>query len=133
MPTTEAVQAWLTTATEVFGARQILILSNKPMAARIQWFATTYPEIRWIRAARKKPYPDGLLQICQQLNYQPQQVILADDRLLTGGLATCLAGTQFLYIQQPYVQISKRPVDELFFMSLRYLERLTIKVLNIFQ
>ena len=52
-----------------------------------------------------------------------ENLMLVDDRLLTGGLAACLANVPITYITRPYVHLSKRPLQELFFLMLRFLER----------
>lgn len=128
----DEMQSWLQGAVATFGIGQVFILSNNPLPARVQWLAEKQPEIQWVHAERKKPYPDGLEAVYAQTRYRKEQILLADDRLLTGGLSACLAGTNFLYISKPYTQLRKRPATELFFMSLRGLERTTLKVLRWF-
>jgi hypothetical protein len=60
------------------------------------------------------------------------QLMLIDDRLLTGVLAACLANVSVAYITYPYVQLSKRPLPEMFFMVLRSLERYLISLYSRF-
>lgn len=120
------VIVWLHQIQEHFLPDNIFILSNKPSAARQQFFEEHFPGIRFIKGVRKKPYPDGLEAIFKLKNLslkQRQQVALIDDRLLTGMLATCIAGCQGLYIDSPYTQFKVRPIEESFFQMLRYWER----------
>lgn len=114
----------LTRALELFGAEQVYLLSNKPSRERLNWFQQNVPGIVCIGGVRKKPFPDGLAQITQLGGYSPDEVALLDDRLLTGGLACFLAGTKFIYISNPYVDYSQRPVKECFFSLLRFTEKL---------
>ncbi len=114
---------WILDCLRVFGTAQVFVLSNKPMPIRIAHFAATYPGLRWVQAARKKPYPDGLQQVLAETGVPAPQVLLLDDRLLTGMLACCLAGTQGIYIRRPYVNWRHNPIREWFFMTLRGLER----------
>lgn len=129
-PRSEVI-AWLEAIQSALGAENIFILSNKPFRLRIQFFAERFPGIRFIRGVRKKPYPDGLeavFKIKALSITQRSHVVLIDDRLLTGMLATCIAGCQGIYIRKPYIQFSKRPIVESFFQLLRWLERRVFQV-----
>ncbi len=125
MPSPEA-ETWLRECVREFGPEQVFILSNKPLPERIAHFAAHYPGVRCIKDTRKKPYPDGLLAIIRLTGADPGQIMLLDDRLLTGALAACIAGVRTTYISRPYVNLGRRPASELFFMSLRGLERLAL-------
>lgn len=103
---------------------KIFILSNKPTEIRKQYFQKHYPEITFIKAVKKKPYPDGLNKIIELAQAKPEEVVLVDDRLLTGGLAAILANTQVIYIRKPFIGFAKRPIKELVFQCLRVAERL---------
>ena len=72
---------------------------------------------------RKKPYPDGLLKIAELSKAKPSKMLLIDDRLLTGVLATFIANTQAIWIKKPYVNLKKHWGSELLFVALRKLER----------
>jgi predicted HAD superfamily phosphohydrolase YqeG len=126
-PTLEC-QTWLQRCVEVFGAAQIFILSNKPLPSRIKYFAENFAGVRCIAGVRKKPYPDGLQQVIALSGRAPPQILLADDRLLTGVLAGCIAEVQVSYITQPYIQLRRRPVQESFFTFLRVSERLFVNL-----
>ncbi len=117
------VQQWLDHCVRQLGTERVFILSNKPRPERISWFKEQYPGLRFISGVRKKPYPDGLqaIQQCTQVPFQA--ILLVDDRLLTGVLAACIAQTQALHIRTPYVELSKHPVKESFFMLLRGIEK----------
>jgi len=122
-----AMCSWLKNCLTHFTPDQVFILSNCPSPARIQYFNATFPGIRFISGVQKKPYPDGLAKIIEIKQVGAHEVMLVDDRLLTGGLAACLAGTQVTYIQRPYIALAKRPIKELFFIILRRLEKHFIK------
>ncbi len=118
--------AWLARCGTVFGEERLFILSNKPSPERIDWFRSRFPGIRFIAGVRKKPYPDGLLTVIREASVRPDEVMLIDDRLLTGVLATCLAGTKIGYINAPYVNIGARPMQEFFFIVVRAVERMLL-------
>lgn len=126
VPTIEC-QRWLQQCVQIFGASQIFILSNKPLPQRIAYFATHFAGVRCIAKVRKKPYPDGLHQIIALTARSPQHILLADDRLLTGILAGCIAQVQVSYITRPYMQLRHRPLSESFFALLRVSERLLVR------
>lgn len=101
---------------------RIYILSNKPKAERQAFFAQYFPYVRFM-ISKKKPYPDGLLEIIQEEQVSAEQVVLIDDRLLTGGLASVLAKTGCIIIEKPYMALNKNWAYELLFIILRALER----------
>lgn len=115
---------WLKVAAEIFGEGRIYILSNKPMASRKAYFQKHFPNMTFIDGVRKKPYPDGLLKIIALSQMPAEAHVLVDDRLLTGILATQIAGTQGILISSPFQQLQKRFVQECFFSFLRFAERL---------
>jgi uncharacterized protein len=117
------LRPWLHDCIAVFGPEQVFILSNKPLPTRIEDFNRHYPGVRYILEVKKKPYPDGLQQIIAITQQPPDALMLVDDRLLTGGLAASIAQVPMTYITRPYVHFSQRPIQELFFMTLRFLER----------
>jgi len=119
---------WLQQCINTFGATQIFVLSNKPLASRIHYFQDHYAGIRYIAGIRKKPYPDGLQKIITLTNQPAKALMLVDDRLLTGILAACIMKVPAIYITKPYVNFLKRPVQELFFTSLRILERYLVQI-----
>ena len=122
------LRPWLRDCIALFGPEQVFVLSNKPLSIRIEEFNRHYPGVRYIAEVKKKPYPDGLQKIMAITGQPPEALMLVDDRLLTGGLAACIANVPMTYITRPYVRLSKRPVQELFFMILRFLERLPFSV-----
>lgn len=107
----------------LFGVERLFILSNKPTAQRLAYFAQHYPGLRVISGVRKKPYPDGLHEIMRLSAQQGKTVTLVDDRLLTGALAACIAGTQVIYIGKPFTNLAGHPFKEGFFMLLRLAEK----------
>lgn len=107
----------------IFGENNVYILSNQPLKAREEFFNANLPGIQFIYATRKKPYPDGLQQIIKTAACDAKQVALIDDRLLTGGLATCVAGTKMIYVNKPIQNFKKHFFEESFFHLLRVSER----------
>lgn len=112
---------WLVSCYEVFGKGHVFILSNKPTRSRAATFASYGIEV--IRAPRKKPYPDGLLYILSRTKVSPEELLLIDDRLLTGILAANIVGVQARWVTKPFINLAKRPLTELFFVVLRSFER----------
>ncbi|MCK5720216.1 MAG: HAD family hydrolase [Thiomargarita sp.] len=127
-PTSE-IQAWLQLCVNILGANNIFILSNKPLPARVNYFKQHYSGIRFITNVKKKPYPDGLEKVIQLTKQSPQNMMLVDDRLLTGCLAACIVDMPVTYITKPYRCFSKRLIKESFFASLRFSEYYLAKVL----
>lgn len=128
-PLPEAV-AWMQRCETVFGGDRIFILSNKPTDGRRQWFAEHFPAMRFISGVRKKPYPDGLNKTGQLAGVPLPQIMMIDDRLLTGCLAALVAGARPCYIRRPYVSFDHRPLAELFFWLLRAGERLFVRLIT---
>lgn len=127
---TPTIQQWLHHCLTTFGHEKIFLLSNKPLPERIVYFEQL--GVHCITGVKKKPYPDGLQQIMQLTQYPAHQIMLVDDRLLTGVLATCIAGTQVSYITQPYVDLRQRPFFEFIFISLRFIERRIVQLCGFF-
>jgi HAD superfamily phosphatase (TIGR01668 family) len=128
-PTPRAdVIAWLQDLTRAYAPHKIYILSNKPTFERAEFFAQHLPEIIFVKAKRKKPYPDGLEQILAMSGLSASQILLVDDRLLTGVLATLIAGTQACWITKPYVDLRARPLAEGGIMFLRWIERTALSI-----
>lgn len=122
----EEVYLWLQKFMQESPACRIFILSNKPTAVRVEYFQQHFPNIGFIIAKRKKPYPDGMEQIVEAAKVDAAKVLLVDDRLCTGILATCIAGTRALWITKPYINFKARPFAEAGFMFLRWLERILL-------
>ncbi|WP_119329195.1 YqeG family HAD IIIA-type phosphatase [Cysteiniphilum halobium] len=114
---------WLKSLTDKYSEHHIFILSNKPTAQRAQYFATHFPNIRFIDEVAKKPYPDGLLKIQELAPCKAHELVLVDDRLLTGCLACILAGSFPILVTNPYRNYARRPFQEGFFGLLRFIEK----------
>lgn len=106
----------------------LVVLSNKPNRQRIELLKKQLPAVEFIQGFRKKPYPDGLLSLMAARQLRPDQVLMIDDRILTGLLAACIAGCRGIIVLSPYRRLLKRPVVELFFECLRRAERLWLKM-----
>jgi uncharacterized protein len=128
-PLPEAIE-WMKRCEVVFGGDRIFILSNKPTEGRRQWFANRFPALRFISGVRKKPFPDGIKKTGALAGVPLSQILMIDDRLLTGCLAALAAGARPCYIRQPYVSFSYRPLAELFFMLLRRAERCFVTIIS---
>ncbi|MBK5275375.1 MAG: hypothetical protein JJE30_10035 [Desulfuromonadales bacterium] len=130
-PRPEAIK-WLKQCESIFGGERIFILSNKPTEGRRQWFAEHFPVIRFISGVRKKPFPDGLNKTGELARVPLSQILMVDDRLLTGCLAAIIAGARPCYIRRPYASFRHRPAAELFFMLLRRIERGFVRIAAFF-
>lgn len=107
-----------------YNENNIFIFSNKPNYKRISFFTKFFPKIRFIQGVSKKPYPEGLIKITNMLHCKAHSIAVIDDRILTGILASILAGCFPILITQPYKNYFHHPIQELFFGSLRYLEKI---------
>lgn len=125
MPLPEVVE-WLKKAVEVFSEERIVILSNRPVGPRVDWFRKKFPGIRFISGVRKKPYTDGIKKAGELMSVPLPSILMADDRLLTGCLAAILSGAVPFYVRKPFVRFGRNAHKELFFILLRYAERLFI-------
>ncbi|MES2204725.1 MAG: HAD family hydrolase [Pseudomonadota bacterium] len=112
----------LETAQTIFGDH-VYIFSNQPTPQRQAYFAEHFPKIQFL-VAKQKPYPDGLLSVIVKEQVSPEKVVLIDDRVLTGGLASVLAGTQCILIEKPYMCFYSNMLREILFISIRAIERL---------
>lgn len=117
---------WLDRCIGQFGGANVFILSNHPSPARIAFFRKRFASVRWLTGFRPKPYPDGLERAISLGNVAPREVLLVDDRLVTGALCACIAQIGVCYVRRPIVVLSKRTSRELFFMTLRGMERLLL-------
>jgi predicted HAD superfamily phosphohydrolase YqeG len=130
-PLPEAV-AWMKQCETIFGGDKIFILSNKPTDERRQWFAEHFPAMRFISGVRKKPYPDGIHKTGELADVPLSSILMVDDRLLTGCLAALVAGARPCYIRRPFVSFHYLPVAELFFRVLRVIERVYVRLVDLF-
>lgn len=118
------VMAWLERIRVAQLSHKVVILSNKPLPARIEFMKAHFPLIEFVLASAKKPYPDGLIQIMKERQLPADALVLVDDRLLTGMLASLGAGTRGLWVQYPYQDFKFAPIREAFFAILRGAETL---------
>jgi uncharacterized protein len=116
------VTAWLKKAIDVFG-QNIFILSNQPKPVRMAYFKENFPSVSFV-VAKKKPYPEGMQAIIKRAKVAGEQIVLVDDRLLTGGLACVLAKCQCLLVTKPFHDFKHHFFYELLFTGLRIVERL---------
>ena len=104
----------------------MFVLSNNPSPERVAFFKNTYPEIEFVVAKRKKPFPQGLDSICASHTLDPSRVVIVDDRLLTGVLAAANAGVNAILIKNPYTDFTSNLFKELLFASFRFMDKLFI-------
>ncbi|MCX7123807.1 MAG: HAD hydrolase-like protein [Gammaproteobacteria bacterium] len=123
-----AIELWLKNLSNDWKG-QIFILSNKPFQEREHYFKTYFPEIQFIKNVAKKPYPDGLNKITLLAQCESQEVLMIDDRLLTGMLAASISGTKGLLLNPALKKPGLHP-HELFFALLRRLDRFLIGVIS---
>ena len=119
-------EAWLTRCAAIFGEDKLFILSNKPTQERKEWFERHFPAIRFISGVRKKPFPDGLKKIGELARVPLTDILMVDDRLLTGCLGAVNAGARPCYIRRPFISFSRNTAAEIFFMLLRSTERVFV-------
>lgn len=117
---------WLQEFSRRYAPHKIYVLSNKPNPERITYFQDHFPSIEFVKAARKKPYPDGMVQIENLAGLPAAQIMIVDDRLCTGILAAIITGAQGCWITVPYINLRGRFFAELGFIILRWLERVLI-------
>jgi predicted HAD superfamily phosphohydrolase YqeG len=128
---TAAVYTWLTHFAQIWSG-EIFILSNKPNATRQAFFQDHFPRIGFIAGVAKKPYPEGLTKICALTGRPGTEVLMIDDRLLTGILAACLANTKALLLSRPLKNFGgKQGLHEFFFSCLRGIDWLWLNVLRV--
>ena len=118
---------WLDEMYQHFQA-QLFIFSNKPLASRAHFFQTRYPKIEFIKNVAKKPFPDGLNLIRTKTGLSGAQILLCDDRLLTGILAAELAEIKAFWVTEPCRNFIGRFWHELFFTLLRFLDKNFIRL-----
>ena len=122
------IRKWLTVALKTFPNRTYL-LSNNPKRKRFMWLQKNFPHLHLLAGVRKKPYPDGLNEIIKHSKVRPKEVILVDDRLLTGVLATINAKTRVMYISNPEMHhFSRFFLQECLFSILRFMEKIYFKL-----
>lgn len=126
----DEVAQWLQECCRVLGPEKIVILSNRPTEGRRAMLEQRFPGIRLISGVRKKPYPDGLKKTGELTGVPLSAILMADDRLLTGCLAALLTGAIPFYVRAPFVRLRGNLRKELFFMALRSLERLYVRLIH---
>ncbi|HRE30992.1 MAG TPA: hypothetical protein PLD88_03365 [Candidatus Berkiella sp.] len=123
-------ERWLKHLCQTIGEQRLALFTNKPKPERIAYFQKHFPLIFIVHSVRKKPFPQGILQVAEYKGIAAHRVALLDDRLLTGMLSACLAYSQGYYFTKPYQHYLRHPCKELFFSSLRVLERCLIRILG---
>lgn len=117
------VSKWLQRLAQEIGEQRIAIFTNNLFPNRLKFFEENFPSIYVVRRVAKKPYPEGITEIVNYKGVGPERALLVDDRLLTGMLATKLACCQGWYFRKPRQSFTHHPIKEIFFSSLRLIER----------
>lgn len=125
------VLPWLTGLLATFG-NNTFILSNLPTSERIAFFHKHFPNIQFLQPQRPKPYADGIELVLAQTHVQPKEILVVDDRLLTGILLAVNEGCQGLYITSPYRDFRAHWAKELFFHVLRKGERALLSLMLLY-
>jgi len=107
----------------------IFILSNLPTFERQAYFAKQFPRLQFVRAARKKPYPDGIEEILKRSGLQPSELLVIDDRLATGILAAIGLDVPGLWLTKARTNYRRHFWAELGFGFLRLIERKLVLIL----
>jgi len=124
---TDSAKQWLLESSRIFGKGRLFILSNNPFLLRSEYFSKHFPEICFVHARKKKPYPDAILDIIYQIKLQPVQILLIDDRLSVGILAAVIADVQACFISKPKVDFTFNLFSEFFLSCLRKVEQIWLK------
>lgn len=105
----------------------LAIHSNNPAELsekRQKWMKTNFPNIVWMPPKPHKPNPSTLLHLAQRWKISPENIAMIDDRFTTGGLAAFRAKSKFILVADPLVDFSKRFYSELWFSSVRFIEKM---------
>ena len=100
----------------------LAVLSNNSKAKRTTYWLERHPYAPWLRPHYKKPSPEGLEIFMQNFNLKPQEVLMIDDRLWTGGLAAYRAGTKFAWLRPALRHEDDFSVKDSWFDFVRWLE-----------
>jgi HAD superfamily phosphatase (TIGR01668 family) len=119
-----SIVEWLSKSVGLLGPDKVFILSNQPNTDRVLYFQEHFPGVQVVKAARKKPYPDGIEAILTLTGVPKRDLLMVDDRLLTGILAAVISGVSACWVSYPQRNFYKRPVQELWYHGLRFLERM---------
>lgn len=121
---------WLDKAIEIFGSKKIFILSNNPLPQRKLFFEKYFNNNIIFITAKPKPSTEGIEMaykiLDSDLKFNKSQILLIDDRLLTGILAAKIFGVSCCLIRKPYVNLKHKVLKEIFFILLRLIERTII-------
>ena len=108
----------------------VAIYSNANLPKRKEYIKEHFPKIFWVDIPPKKPSPDSLLSLCRHWDLPAASLLMVDDRLLTGGLSAFRAKTQFAHVSTPLTSYKTNLVREIFFSSIRLVEKALVKVVN---
>lgn len=114
---------WLQDCCKIFGPNMVFILSNKPTESRKEYFIKQYSGINFITAKLKKPFPNSIIEIMQITKLLPEEILLIDDRLLTGILAAIISNIRGCLITSPYVDYQQHFYYECIYAMFRKIEQ----------
>ena len=124
-----SIATWLDHCLQIFGYGKVFILSNKSTLGRIEYFSKKFKGLGVMVPERKKPYPDGIQQILQLTKIKAQELLVIDDRLLTGILAAILVNVPARYVTKPMINLHSQTMTELFFIGLRTFEKALFRMI----
>jgi HAD superfamily phosphatase (TIGR01668 family) len=125
------VDTWLSAAQKIFGDA-VFVLTNLPSPARQTLFERRYPGIHLLCVARKKPYPDGINVVLEKTGFEAHQLLMVDDRLLTGIVLAASMGVRGCWVIKPYQNFDLHPMKERFVSVLRWFDQFLLKVMLFF-
>lgn len=123
-------EEWLKGLCQTIGEHRLALFTNKPKSERMAYFQKQFPSIYIVHGVRKKPFPEGIIQVADYKGVPVHRVALLDDRLLTGMLSVCLAYARGYYFVKPYHHYLRHPIKEGFFSCLRQIERWLVRGLG---
>jgi len=124
----DEILKWIKEVCAHSNIQAVYVLSNKPSHDRQGYLKEVLPSVKFIWPTRKKPYPDGLNVISQQENVAPTNMMIVDDRLMTGILAGVIFGCRAMYVEHPLIDW-RNWISEAWFCTLRCFERLCLRIL----
>jgi len=127
------VKLWLHNAIKTFGHKHIFVLSNNKNSNRLKYFNKHFPKLVFSENKYYKPYPYDIYKLIKKFNIKNlTNIILIDDRLLTGILLSLTVGINSLYIFKPVSDLKKNSIKEFYISFLRKLDLLIFKLVIFF-
>ena len=110
---------------------KVYVLTNKPFPERMKALNARFPALHLMTGVRRKPYPDGLIAIQKHASIEFNKMLVVDDRLLTGILASLIVGAKVVYAYPARKNYQAHFLKEMGFQFLRVLERALVFVISL--